>query len=123
MNIPGSNVLGMCLSLIAPQAVKWYRSIGRIQNDLGEWVASYDTPVVLRGSFQPIDKAKYEALGLDLTQHYAVFYVSKRIKQVERQSSGDLLEYCGRKYQTLDGANWMEQDGWIGIMCVDVGVA
>lgn len=121
MSVPGMNLLGMAMQLITPQAVVWYAATNRTQNAVGQWVSEFAAPEVIRGSWQPVDKAKYEQLGLDLVKKYFVFYASKSITPVERITSGDQLEYDDKMHQVLDDADWFTQDGWRGVMCVQLG--
>lgn len=120
--IPGSNLLGLALTVIAPQGVEWHKFAARTQNDKGDWVHSYEPPVALFGSWQPLDQAKYQQLGLDLAKKYFVLYVSAAVDGVERSKGGDLLVRNGRKYQVEDAANdWLDIDGWRGVLCIDIG--
>ena len=57
------NLLNAALTLIPPVTVSWRKATGRTQNALGQWVTAYANPVPLVCSFQPVEKAKYEALG------------------------------------------------------------
>lgn len=122
--IPGSNLLNMAMGLIATQPVTWIRSTGRTQNALGQWVTAYAEPVVIRASFQPLDGAKYETLGLDLEKRYFVLYTSAAVKSIERDESPDLVQFSGRRYQCeADAGDWLAIDGWRGVLCIDVGAA
>ena len=115
------NVLQAALSLIPPVSVAWHKTTGRTRNDIGQWVPTYASPVNLRVSFQPIEKAKYEALGLDLNKHYWVLYGSNPITAVERDTAGDLIDYNGSRYQAEDAIDWYAYNGWRGVVFVDVG--
>jgi hypothetical protein len=120
--IPGSNLLGLALTVIAPQGVEWHKFASRTQNGRGDWINNYETPVALWGSWQPLDQAKYQQLGLDLAKKYFVLYVSAGVDGVERAKAGDLIIRGGRKYQVEDAANdWLDIDGWRGVMCIDIG--
>lgn len=115
------NLLNAALSLIPPVTVVWRRATGRTQNALGQWVTAYDNPVDLTCSFQPIEKAKYEALGLDMNKHYYVLYGSAALVAVERGTSGDIVDYGGKRYQFEDSIDWFAYNGWKGIVCVEIG--
>lgn len=117
------NLLNAALSLIPPVTVSWRKAISRVQNAKGQWVTTYADPEDLVCSFQPIDKAKYEGMGLDLNKHYFVLYGSDDLIAVERQQSGDTVDYQGRRYQFEDVADWYAYNGWRGVVCVDIGAA
>ena len=115
------NLLAAALTLIPPVSVQWYKATGRTRNALGNWIVTYAAPVTLRGSFQPLEKAKYEALGLDMNKHYFVLYASADLIAVERGTSGDYIVHQGTKYQFEDVADWLYYNGWRGVVCVDIG--
>lgn len=117
------NLLNVALMLIPPVTVSWRKATGRVQNALGQWVTAYADPVALTCSFQPLEKAKYEVLGLDLNKHYFVLYGSKDLIAVERETSGDTVDYEGRRYQFEDAVDWFAYNGWKGIVCVDIGAS
>lgn len=123
MIVPGANLLNMAMGLIGTQQAAWYRAIGRTQNALGQWVTEYAEPVVIRGSMQPLDRAKYEAMGLDLARQHWVFYTSHPVEGVARGDSPDRLTYNGRKLEVVDETNWYIADGWRGLLLVDEGAA
>jgi len=121
------NLLNAALTIIPPVTVLWNRATYRQLNDLGQWVTHYNgsdiQPIPIQGSFQPLEKAKYEQLGLDLNKHYFVFYSSNDLLAVERDYSGDTLIFQGRKYQMEDTTDWYFYNGWRGVTCVDIGAA
>ncbi|WP_197335302.1 phage collar protein [Ralstonia solanacearum] len=63
--IPGSNLLGLALSVIGKQRVEYFRYIGRKTNDIGDDVSVYADPVPMFGSVQAVDRNMYQYLGLD----------------------------------------------------------
>lgn len=123
MIVPGSNLLAIALTVIAPQQIVLSRATGRTQNAIGEWVTTYAPQVPIEGSWQPVDQTKYEALGLDLTKKYYMFFTSERIESIARGESPDLAERNGRKYSTVSDTPWNDVDGWQSAMFVDIGVA
>lgn len=120
--IPGSNVLNMAFSIIAKQSVIYYRFIGRTLNDVGQDVATYEPGSLLKGSFQPVQRNLYEALGLDLQKEYYWFYVSKALMDVSRNVSGDQLAFQGNRFQCESSTDWFAMDGWLAILCVRIGL-
>lgn len=123
MSVPGSNLLAMALTVIAPQIIVLYRYTGRAENAAGEYVAQYTPGFPVEGSWQPVDQTKYEALGLDLSKKYFMFYASERIEGVQRGEAPDLAERNGRKYSTITDLPWNDVDGWQSAMFVDIGAA
>jgi hypothetical protein len=123
MMVPGSNLLAIALTVIAPQQITLYRTTGRVENAIGEWVTTYAPGFPVEGSWQPVDQTKYEALGLDLSKKYFMFYASERIEAITRGQAPDLAERNGRKYSTVSDNPWNDVDGWQSAMFVDIGAA
>jgi hypothetical protein len=123
MIVPGSNLLSIALTVIAPQQIALSRATGRAKNAVGEWVTTYAAQVPVEGSWQPIDQTKYEALGLDLAKKYYMFYTTELITSIERNQSPDICERNGRKYSTVSDVPWNDVDGWQSAMFVDIGAA
>jgi hypothetical protein len=121
MNIPGANLLSFALSVIGSQTVTWHRANGRIENELGQWMTQYAPAVEVAGSWQSVDRTKYTALGLDLAKTYYNFYASVPIEGIQREVSPDLLDFKGRRHEVVNVLDWSAQDGWRGVMVVDVG--
>lgn len=121
MMIPGSNLLGMAFSLIGTEEVAWHRYVKRTENELGEWVSQHLLPVPARGSVQPLDRAKYSDLGLDLAKSYFTLYTSSPIGGVDRQKAPDLVDYNGRRHEVVDVLDWTSLDGWRSVLLIDIG--
>jgi hypothetical protein len=116
--IPGSNLLNSALGVIASQSVDYYKFASRATNTIGMEVSTYDSPIVIFGSFQPINSAMYEEYGLDLSRTYANFYSSNNIISVDRDVSGDYLIFQGDKYQCESNTKWFGIDGWNAVLVV-----
>lgn len=123
MSVPGMNLLSLALTVIAPQTVILYKALPRQQNDRGDWVSPYEQGFPVEGSWQPVDRAKYESLGLDMEKSYFMFYTQEPIRAIEPDASPDLCERDGRKYSTTGGTNWQTIDGWQSALFVDIGKA
>lgn len=120
MIVPGSNLLNMAFSLIGQQVVAWEVFQGMTTNDAGVDVPTWATPVDIGGSLQPVPKSLIQQLGLDWTKNYINFYASRDIGDVVRDKTGDRITYAGKVYQVLSDNDWFMQDGWKGVMAVEV---
>ena len=120
--IPGQNVLKMALTLIAKQSVTYYAYLSRSTNAVGQDITVYSPPVRIVGSFQPVPRQLYMQYGLDLQKDYSTFYTSNNILDVTRDVSGDQIVYRNRRYQVESNNDWYRQDGWKGVLCIDLGV-
>ena len=122
--IRGINLLNIALGAIQPQQITWFKFLGNTENELGQDIPSYDAPVTITGSFQPVDARTIEQLGLDVAKQYRNWYSSSNMQMVKRESSPDYGIHDGRKYEVAGmQADWWNQDGWKGIIFVDIGPA
>jgi hypothetical protein len=112
----------MALRLIAPQTIDYYASTGRVTNSIGLDVPSFADPVTLANvSVQPVDKTKYEALGLDFGKNYVTLYIQQGVISIQRgEEGGDEFIYDGVRYHLTGNTNWKPQDGWNGAICVAI---
>lgn len=117
--IPGSNLLEEALTVTAAQTVLYFQFDARVQNAVGQDVAVYKIPVEVSGSLQPVPKTLYQDYGLDLKRSYVVFYASKNILPVARNTSGDKIVYGGKTYVCESDTDWVLQDGWKGTLFVE----
>lgn len=121
--IPGINLLDIALTAIEPQQGQWLRFLGNAVNSQGQDIPSYDTPIDVLGSFQSTDAQTVQMLGLDVTAKHRTFYTQHPIQPVDRETSPDLMIFYGRKYQVVGETDWINQDGWKGMVLVDIGAA
>lgn len=119
--IPGQNLLNMALTLIAKQSLTYYKFAGRSLNSVGQDVTTYDTPITLVGSWQPVPRKLYQQYGLDLQKDYFTFYTSNNVLDLQRDISGDQLAFNGQRYQCESNNDWYPMDGWKGILVVHLG--
>lgn len=120
MSVPGSNLLTQAFRMIARQPVQWLRYQGMTKNAAYIEVPSWADPVDIAGSFQPIDRNLYQALGLDWTKNYANFFYENTFQDVTRDVTGDRLVYGGKTYQIESKQPWFLQDGWEKVLCIEV---
>lgn len=123
--IPGINLLGCALQLIASEAVQYFADAGRTKQPNGVFLTSYAAPVTIEGgSVQAVDRAKYSAMGLDFQKTYVTWFVpNQEIVTVQRAKSGDVIEWNGGRYQLNGGIDWTGQDSWGAAVCVLIGPA
>jgi hypothetical protein len=120
MVVPSSDLLNDALLVIKPQAINYYMASGRITNNMGQYITTYNDPVVIQGSFQPVPRNQYQQLGLDLQKSYFNLYTSTDIIDVARDVSGDQIEFNSVRYQCESLTKWFDIDGWVAIRCVAI---
>lgn len=120
---PGGNLLKRALRLISSQRVTYYKYGGRTTDEAGVYVPQYNLPIYLDGSLQSVPRNLYQNLGLDWNKNYKTFYCSTQLLDVQRGVTGDQFAYAGRQYQVESSNDWYAQDGWNGVLAVDIGSA
>lgn len=112
--IPGINLLGCALQMIASQSVMYFADAGRTKQPNGVFFTTYAAPVEIDvGSVQSVDRSKYQALGLDFTKTYFNWFVPNQlVTTIQRAKSGDVIEWNGMRLQLLNGIDWNAQDEW-----------
>jgi hypothetical protein len=118
--IPGSNILAMALTAIAPTTVKYHKWLSRTPNEVGFLVNEYDTPYCISGSFQPVPSSMYQTLNLDFNKKYFMLYTTTEIEDLARDTSSDQIEFNGKRYQVESRTEWSAIDGWNAILMVEV---
>ena len=122
VGIPGQNILNMALTVIARQAITYYQYSGRAQNSVGQDMTIYNQPITIVGSFQPVPRNLYQQYGLDFQKDYFTFYTSNNVIDVGRDVSGDQIAFNGQRFQCESDVAWFQMDGWVGVICVHIGL-
>lgn len=119
--IPGSNLLRMAMGPIAPQTpLQWRAWLSRDVNEAGDFVAQYADPVDIEGSMQPVPRALYQQLGLDMSKDYQTLYTSSDVIVTDEDRGGDAILYDGAIWICESDTNWRHADGWRKILCIRV---
>jgi|SRR5690606_38349006 len=117
----GPNLLGLALSALGGQTVQWHRFKSRSQNNRGQWITEYHNPTDILGSWQPVDAQTVKELGLDTSKRYHNLFTSHPVDAVNRGESPDVVVMDGRRHEVVGNMDWYRQNGWRGLLCVDVG--
>lgn len=118
--IPGSNLLNMAHLAIAQQRGTLERLGPRTQNRIGQYVNTYEAPVPITGSFQPVPRSVYEQLGLDFNKFYMMLYTSIAIDDVQKNESGDIVNFNSQRFRVESRNEWTPIDGWNGVLMIRV---
>lgn len=120
--IPGSNLLGLALTVIGSQLVNYRAFTGRATNAAGLDVSTYAAGVPRRGSFQPVPRQYFAQMGLEYTKEYCNWYdPAAGIQDLGRDVSGDLIIFGGKTWEALSANDWSAVDGWSGVLFVCKG--
>jgi hypothetical protein len=110
--IPGSNLLKLAGTVISLQSVTWYKFTGSVLNDIGLQVSQFAAGKTVKGSFQPVARSQFQALGLEFNKDYVSFYTSASFEDITRDIAGDQFVFAGDRYQVLSNTEWKSVDGW-----------
>lgn len=122
MNVPGSNLLSLALTVIGQQTVQYYVNTGKsITNDIMMKIPLLEGPKPVKGSVQSVSRKKMEEAGLDLAKNYVIFYTPRCVTDLQRDRAGDRFTYGGVSYQceVMDAA-WFAMDGWNGVLAIKI---
>lgn len=118
--IPGSNLLGMALSVIQPQSLQLRAFVSRVENAAGDTIPTFAAPVCIQGSMQPVDKKLYQMLGLDLIKNYSTLWVFGTVQPVARDRDGDIILWNGKTWQCESDRDWSGVGEYRKVLCVEV---
>lgn len=121
--IPGINILNIALSVIGSQPVVYYRDSGaREELPNGVLLTRFEPGrAINRCSVQAIPKEKRDQRGLDVASEYVEWFVPRTVTGVERDASGDQIEWDGKRWQIVGSLEkWAAQDGWCSAVCQEV---
>lgn len=123
MGVPGSDLLADALQIIDTDTIQVLKQGARVLNSLGLWETPYGEPVDYEASVQAVDRRTYVELGLDFNKRYIQIYVSTAVNDLSRDTTGDKVYFNGREYAITSTLDWFVIDGWVGVLCCEVGPA
>ena len=77
----------------------------------------------LHGSIQATARSVYQEYGLDFQKQYVTVFVSADLIDISRSTSGDQIEWNGRRWQLISDMPWFPIDGWLSVLAVEVAPA
>lgn len=127
MNVPGSNLLSLALTVIGSTPVDYYQYQSVSTNAQGRDLTTYHPKqTIVSGSVQAVDRSRYERFGLDWEKRYISWFVPN-LDAVDLSRNpdinGDVIEVNGRRFQLMGGTDWFDMDGWMSLLGVDIGPA
>jgi E217 collar protein gp28 len=118
MSVPGIDLLNVALSAIVAQSITYIKAASRTLNDVGQWLTTYDSPITILGSFQPVARSMYTQLGLNFNKDYFYLYTSNDVIDLDRDITADQVQFNGITYQCEAATEWYAIDGWKSVLCV-----
>src|SRR5213075_2149023 len=117
----GSDILSEALQIIDTGTIQVLKQNPRTLNAIGIYETTYGTPVDYEASVQAVNRNTYVLLGLDFNKRYYNIYVSTEVNDLARDATGDKVYFNNREYAITSALDWFAVDGWVGLLCVDVG--
>jgi hypothetical protein len=112
------NLLATAQTVIGKQAYKLRKYLSRERNAAGYYVSTFDVPVDMLGSVQPVKATQYESMGLDFKKAYIKIYDVKLIESLSRDTNADQIIYDGYIWHVAEDTSWFLSGGWNYVMCV-----
>jgi hypothetical protein len=123
MMIPGANLFNLATRVIGTQPIGYEQHQSRAQNGVGQWITTFNTPIVLAASVQAVDRSKYIEWGLSLEKKYMMLYLAADVFDLDRDLTPDQFLFDGCKWQIEGEADWYARDGWTRVLVVKQGSA
>ena len=120
MSVPGSNLLAQASQLIALQTISWLQYASQTTESNLMVAPTYNTPVTVQGSVQPVPRRLMEMLGLDMQRNYINIFTPNNVIDIQRDISSDQFQINGTLYQGISSTAWYMIDGWNEILAVQV---
>ncbi len=118
MPIPGANIYNQATQIISKSTYTYYAFLGRVIDDRGIQVSNYAPGVALADSIQAVSRSLYEDLGLDWQKVYINIFTNNALMVLDRDVSGDQIEFNTARYELLSSTDWNPQDGWRQVLAV-----
>jgi hypothetical protein len=100
--------------------IQWFASTGRTTNAIGYDVNTWADPVTVRASVQPVPRNIMQQMGLEFDKEYVMIYAAQKMDDLNRDRSGDQIQYSAYRYQIMSNTEWHPVNGWNGTLAVKV---
>lgn len=112
------NLLELALSVL-PAVNFYYRHYaGEQRNELGVKIPTYGEWLACRGMVQPVQRSKYEDLGLDFAKNYVNVWGTLNLKTVGLQNQPDQILWNGCIWTITAVNEWAQYNNWVNVTAV-----
>ena len=115
------NLLTQALANLPKQTVAWFKFASNQTQPNGLVVSTFENAISVQGSWQPIARKDYQALGLDMQKQFVMFYTTATLTDESRGTTGDQVSYAGQRYSIVGRDGWQNVYGWDGLMLQSIG--
>lgn len=84
-------------------------------NEIGNPVASYGPWIPCQGAVQPVQRSRYEALGLDWSKKYINCWGSVLMNTIDKDTQPDQILWRGRLWNVTAVNDWNYHNGWVNV--------
>lgn len=123
MNNFSFNLLATAQTVIGKQSYQLKKWLGKVTNDAGFEVDSYAEPVDRSGSVQPVQRSKFQYLGLDFSKIYIQIFDTELIDVLSRTENADQIIWEGGIYKAMPNFDWKKTGDWNSVLCVRISDA
>lgn len=117
------NLLHTALSMVPKQTATLHRWKGRVQNDRLLEVDVYLDPVSITASIQPVDRSRFQYMGLDASKSFVAIYATQDVLALMQTGNPDVIDWMGRRYRVENRADWHGTADYTAALAVDIGPA
>ena len=110
-------VLPIIYNVVEPQTgvFKFRSMVGESVNEIGVPVPSYSEWVECFGTVQPVNRSRYEALGLDWSKKYINCWGSCHMNTVDANLQPTQVLWQGMLWNVTSVDQWDPHDGWVHV--------
>lgn len=87
-------------------------------NEIGIPVPTYSEWVTCQGTVQPVNRNRYDALGLDWSKSYINAWGSVRMNTVDDMKQPDQILWRGMLWNVTSVDEWHPHNGWVKVTAV-----
>ena len=109
------NLLEQALRILPAVMFEHRYFLGELKNEIGIKVPTYSGWTQCRGMVQPVQRSKYEALGLDFAKDYINVWGSIPLHSVGLQNQPDQLRWNGFLFTITAVNEWNQYNGWVNV--------
>ena len=109
------NLLELALTVLPAVNFEHRYFLGETVNEIGVKVPSYSEWTACRGMVQPVQRSRYEELGLDFAKDYINVWGSIPLHSVGLQNQPDQLRWNGFLFTITAVNEWNQYNGWVNV--------
>lgn len=110
-------VLPIIYNVVEPQTgiFKFRAMVGEEINEIGVSVPTYGAWGVCMGTVQPVNRNRYDALGLDWSKTYVNAWGSVKVNTIEDGQQPDQIFWMGKLFNVTAVDEWHPHNGWVKV--------